>query len=209
MHILKIIKRGKDNFWKNTAGTITIETALLSSVMISLTGASFEAGLAYWQWNSVQQAARIGGRIAAISPPVAQSLNGFTGLSGNIRAGDPMPDYLFECTGSERRCNSGQYDDQAMSRLLYGLDNDGECAAAQKSRRGMCDVFGKIGLDNIRISYENSGHGRAGNPADPVPLIQLTVTGLRYNFVFLDILLPEKFSLMPDITVSQIAEDLS
>jgi len=67
--------------YRETNGAVSIETAFLTMVMIAVTGAAIETGLAFWQWNSAQQAARIGGRIAATSVPVSRRLNNFTGLS--------------------------------------------------------------------------------------------------------------------------------
>jgi len=92
---------------RNEDGAVTVEAALLSSIMIAMTIAAFEILYGFFQWNSAQQAARIGARIAATSQPVSQELQTMTGLENGGEAGQPMPDYAHSCSGATTSCSNG------------------------------------------------------------------------------------------------------
>ena len=196
------------NFRRNSAGSVSVETALVSILMISITGAAIEGGNALMQWNSAQQAARLGARIAAVSAPVAKDIDTMTGMNGNTRVGDPMPYYSRACSGATTSCNQGSYDSLAMNKLVFGPDNDGTCAAASRARRGMCDVYQRVTVANVDIKYEGSGVGTAGAPGAAVPLITVTVKNIGLDFVFLDIFTKNQIVKLPDVNVTMIAEDM-
>lgn len=192
----------------NDKGAVTVEAAFISTIMIALTIAAFELCYGFFQWNKAQQAARIGARLAATSTPVAAGLFDMTGLTGNVQPGDPMPDYSFECDGNSGRCSSGGYDAQALNRLIYGPDNDGTCGPTERARQGMCDLFGPIKPENISITYQASGLGRAGNPGLPAPLVTVTVKDVEFSFAVLNSFTPKSVRTIPNVSVTVMAEDL-
>jgi len=196
------------SFRRNQHGGVSIEAAFLSMIMVAITGGAIEAGHAFFQWNSAQQAARVGARIAATSTPVANHLQNWTGIGGGVNAGDPMPDYAIQCSGKTHNCTQGGFYAQAMNEIVFGSDNDGDCSATTRDRRGMCDILNDIQISNVIIDYKNSGQGRAGNPADPAPLITITLTDLQFDFVFLDLFTPQPLRTMPDVSVTLMGEDL-
>lgn len=195
-------------FRGNTAGSVSVETALVSILMISITGAAIEGGNALMQWNSAQQAARLGARIAAVSAPIATDISTMTGISGNTRAGDPMPYYSRACSGATTSCTQGSYNNAAMNQLVFGRDNDGVCGAASRARRGMCDVYQRVTAANVTVKYEGSGVGTAGAPGAAVPLITVTVKDIGLDFVFLDIFTKKQIIKLPDVNVTMMAEDM-
>ncbi len=192
---------------KNTAGIASVEFALLSGFLIAVTLAALELGYGYMQYNQVQQAARTGARLAAVSDPVASDMHNMTGL-GSASAGDPMPAYTRICSGAAQTCSGGSYDGNAMNALIFGPDNDGTCAATAKARRGLCDVNADIERKHVTVTYEGSGLGIAGNPAKLTPLITVKVSDLNFDFMVVDAFLPKSFTKIPDIEVSVMAEDL-
>lgn len=181
---------------------------MLSGLMLFGTIGTFEAGWGFFQWNRAQQAARIGARIAATSPPVATALTNYTGLGNGVNVGDPMPNYSFECRGDTQGCSSGTFNSTAMNMIIFGPDGDNNCGATERLRRGLCDVYGKVAPENVVVTYAKSGLGRAGNPADPAPIITVTVTDLKFDFAVLKYFAPSALTTMPPVSVSVIAEDL-
>jgi len=168
------------NYQNNIQGSVSVEASLLLMIMVALTGATIEAGYAYFQWNGAQQAARHGARLAATSEPVSRSLETMTGMERGVQIGDPIPDYTLNCAGKTRRCNNGSFNSLAMNKIVFGLDNDNTCAKTQKERRGMCDVFNDITLENVEVTYASSGLGTAGYPANPAPLVTVKVTNMKF-----------------------------
>jgi len=189
-------------------GAVTVEAALLSSLMLLLTIAAFEICYGFFQWNTAQQSARIGARLAATSAPVSQALNSMTGLESGAQPGDPMPNYIKNCDGALASCSEGGFDGSVLNAIIYGPDNDGLCGRTEKARRGMCDLLKQIEQENVVIEYRNSGHGRAGIPASPAPLITLTLKDLEFDFAVLGYFTPRRVRTMPSISVTVIAEDM-
>lgn len=181
---------------KNNAGSVTVETALVLMFMIGFTGAAVEGGYAFWQWNGAQEAARHGARLASTSPPVSKDIS----ASGNLTA-----NYSRVCSGKTASCNQGQYNSTVMNGMLFGPDNDGVCGETTRERRGMCDVFTDVKLDNLVVKYESSGLDTDDIPA---PLITVTITGIQFDFVFLDIFAGQDVAKMPDVSVTVMSEDL-
>jgi len=196
------------NFISNKSGGVSVEASFVLMLVIILTGGTIEAGYAFWQWNGAQQAARHGARLAVTSNPVAQDIRSMTGLGNGVEPGDPMPDYIRTCSGLSNSCNQGSYNTEAMNALIFGPDRDMTCGSTIKERRGICDVFGDIEKENVEVIYENSGLGRAGFPANPAPLVTVKVTDIKFNFLFLDIIMPSQLTKMPDVSVSLLSEDL-
>ncbi len=195
-------------FCRSKDGAVTVQAALLTTLFIGFIGSSIEIAYAYWQYNAVQHAARMGVRIAATTDPVADSLTTMTGLSTEVAAGDPLPDYSITCTGSLLKCSEGSFNEEAFGRIVYGKNNDGLCSATGRETRGMCDYISDIKETNVSVTYQHSGFDTAGNPADVIPLISVKVSGLRFNFLFLDIVTTDRFQTMPDISVTAMSEDL-
>ena len=193
---------------RNEDGAVTVEAALLSSIMIALTIAAFEILYGFFQWNSAQQAARIGARIAATSQPVSQELQTMTGLENGGEAGQPMPDYVHSCSGATTSCSAGGFNTAVFSEIVYGPDNDGICGETERARRGMCDLFTRVKPENVEIKYQNSGLGRTGSPASPAPIITVTLKDLEFDFAVLRYFTPQTIRTMPDVKVTVVAEDM-
>ena len=180
-----------NGYMQSERGSVTVETSLIITLLIVVTAGVIECSLAFWQWNTAQQSARFGARLAATSYPVAEDLRGMTGLEGGTEVGDPFPYYERHCSGKTSNCSSGQFNQVALDYIIFGPDGDGVCAPTTLERRGICDIISNVGRENMDISYIASGLGYAGEPGDPAPLITVTIRDLDFNFVFLDAFLPE------------------
>ena len=195
-------------FRRDEDGAVSVETAFILTIMVTLTIAAFEVCYGFFQWNAAQQSARVGARLAATSAPVSNQLLTMTGMENGERAGQPMPDYFHSCSGATQSCSAGSYNSMVLSEIVYGPDNDGTCAATSRARRGMCDLFSQVRPENIELSYQSSGLGRTGNPASPAPLITLTLTDLEFEFAVLRYFTPRSIRQMPPVTVTVVAEDM-
>ncbi len=196
------------NYIRNEDGAVTVEVAIISSIMIALTIAAFEICHGFFQWNNAQQSARIGARLAATHQSISNEFETLTGLEGGAQPGDPMPDYSFTCDGASTSCSAGGFNASAFKEIVFGPDDDGVCGPTEKARRGICDVYRRVGPENVEIEYRNSGLGRAGNPASPAPIITVTLKDLEFDFAVLRYFTPDSLRTMPPIRVSVMAEDM-
>lgn len=201
-HVLK-------QYLRQDCGAVTISASWLIGVFALLIGGGVELAHAYWQTNAMQHASKIGVRIATTSEPVATVLTTMTGLEGNIaEAGDPMPSYKLSCSGKTQTCDQGEFNQAVFNKIVFGRDNDGKCGATSRERRGMCDYFKRLKAENISITYEASGMGRAGNPADLVPLVTVNISDVEKNYIFLDVFGDISRSVLLNASAMAIAEDL-
>lgn len=195
-------------YQESEEGSVTVETSFIITMLILVTAGVIECSLAFWQWNSAQQAARFGARLAATSYPVADDLRTMTGLENGAEAGDPFPYFERHCSGKTASCSNGQFNQNALDYIIFGPDRDGVCASTTTERRGICDLISNVRRENMDISYIASGLGLAGEPGLPAPLITVTIKDLDFNFVFLDTFLPGRFTKIPPVSVSAMSEDL-
>lgn len=186
-------------FSRAESGSVSVEMGLLATIMILLTGGAVEAGWAYYQYSSTQQAARHGARLAATLDPVADTLDD---------AASAATGFDITCRGSNQSCDSGSYDSAAMQRLVFGPDSDRTCGANTRERRGMCDVYGSLALSDVSVRYTSSGYGGLDPSANPAPLVTVTVHERPLKTVFLGSLLPGKFTTLPEVSATLMGEDL-
>lgn len=80
----------------------------------------------------------------------------------------------------------------------------------------MCDIYDRIGPENVIIRYQYTGLGYAGRPASTpsrlggaVPTITVSITGLTFNFVFLNGLLALGPVPIPGLNTTITGEDLN
>ena len=193
---------------QNEDGAVTVEASIISFIMLTLTIAAFEICYGFFQWNTAQQSARIGARLASTTQSISPKLETMTGLENGAQPGDPMPDYVDICDGASGSCSAGGFNESAFDEIVFGPDNDGVCGDTAKARRGICDVYGGVSPENVEIEYRSSGLGRAGNPASPAPIITVTLKDLEFDFAVLRYFTSENLRTMPTIRVSVVAEDM-
>lgn len=195
-------------YQNNKAGSVSISASLLIGTFIILIGGGLELIFSYWQTNTMQHAAKHGSRIAITSAPVAMELATMTGMESGANPGDPMSDYKIVCSGKTSSCNRGGFDQSAFNKIFYGRDEDGSCAATTDQRRGLCDIFANLTPDNVTITYEDSGLGRAGSPPDLMPLVTIEILDVEKDYLFLDLMSSALGSTTLTARAMSIAEDL-
>jgi len=196
-------------FGSDTAGAVMVEFAIAALFFLILTSGLVEFTFAFYQWNAAAKALQVGARLASVSNPVDSTLKSLTGLEGGASPGDPMPSFTRVCTSSG--CSGGGiYDPTAMNTLVYGRGGATTCGTiGPDGYPGMCDIFSRIRPANVRVTYAHTGLGFAGRPGGPVPTITVELTGLTFNFVFLNSLLRFPPINIPAMRTTVTGEDLS
>lgn len=170
-------------FWRHARGVVAIEFAFLVPVLVLFTMGVLEFGLILFDYQRAGEATRRAVRDLVINPPLAT-------LDILVNDGTVV------CTGSGGvvSCTGGavQKDADTTFALLYDK---------------MQNIFSDIEPQNVSITYNaTSGIDKATNPGVVTPLVTLSLTGMRHEFLMLQIVpgLPDGFDL-PSFASSRIA----
>jgi Flp pilus assembly protein TadG len=193
--------------WRDASGAVAVEFGLVGGMFIVMLLALMEFGTAFWQWNQATKALQLGVRLAAVSDPVSSDLKTMTGVSSTVEEGDPMPYFKRVCSGASQTCSDGTYDSAAMRTLVYGRGN-AACPTTTQRYPAMCQLFPRIGPENVIVEYTQTGLGFAGRPGGPLPSITIRLTGINFDFVVLDNILGLTQISMSGLSASAPAEDM-
>jgi len=200
-------------FASDTGGASMVEFSIIAFLVLIVTGGLVDFSHGFYQWNSATKALQQGARLASISNPVDSSLRAKTGLGSGALPGDPFPYFKVLCNGggSCTGDGAGSYDPLAMNTIVYGNPNQTTCGRVGENgtRLAMCHVFSRVRPQNVKITYEQTGLGFAGRPGGPVPTITLELTGLQFEFVFLNGLLGFGPITMPAMKTTATGEDMN
>jgi uncharacterized protein (UPF0333 family) len=200
-------------------GAVLVEVSVVMTIMLVFILGAIEFLFVFYQRNAAAKAVQIGVRLAAVSDPVANGLNGLsaTVLGPQVPQGSAMPDFVVSCDGGTSRCTCSSgvcptdiaYNAAAMNMLVFGRGSSSCGDAKSFYDTGMCDIFARITPANVIITYAQSGLGFAGRPGGPVPTITVSLKDLRMQLFFLRGLAGFDDLQMPPLTTSMTAEDLS
>ena len=208
-------------FARDNNGGVLVEATIMMTIMFVLVLGSVDFLFAFYQWNAAAKAVQVGARIAAVSDPVATGLNGLSArvVSASLRPGSAMPSFTVTCDGGTATCNCdgacigvGGYNATAMDTIVFGRGSMACGDATSSYTAGMCDIFDRITLANVRIVYTQpaapAGLGYAGRPAGPVPTIKVSLQNMPFRFFFLDGLLAFRDIKIPEVPTTITGVDL-
>jgi hypothetical protein len=198
-------------FCRDTRAASMVEFSIIAFLLFVLSGGLIDFSIGYYQWNSASKALQQGVRLASISDPVDQSLKNWDGLgvSGTIPGG-PFPAFTRVCSGAAQSCSGGgSYSGAAMNTIVFGRGQTACGVVGADKTPAMCDVFRRIQPANVIITYQQTGLGFAGRPGGPVPTITVELTGLSFNFVFLNGLMGFGPITMPAMKTTATGEDMN
>lgn len=198
-------------FAGDTRGASMVEFSIIAFLVLIVTGGLVDFSHGFYQWNSATKALQQGARLASISDPVDSSLKGWNGLnvSGTFPGGS-FPDFKRVCSGATGSCSGGgTYSSAAMNTIVYGRSQTTCGTIATDGTPAICDIFRRVQPANVVITYEQTGLGFAGRPGGPVPTITVELTGLQFEFVFLNGLMGFGPITMPAMKTTATGEDMN
>jgi hypothetical protein len=207
---------------RDQAGGVLVEATVMIPLLLLFTLGSVDFLFALYQWNAATKAVQLGARIAAVSNPVVNGLNGLsTGvLSTTVLPGDPMPAFNVTCDGGTSACScTGSCTGVAtavtasnLNNLVYGRGRNACASATWYYEAGMCNVFSRVQPANVMVQYSHTatdGLGYAGRPGGPVATVTVSLQNLPYQFFFLGGLMGFSNIQIPAKTTTITSEDLS
>jgi Flp pilus assembly protein TadG len=189
----------KHSFIRDTSGGPMMEFTAVFMLLILLTGAIVDFGIALWQWNSAEKATQIGVRIAVITDPVVEELGTFDCNNGSISLGTPCR--LGGSSFGTISCTS-----TACSGTGSLSGNTFDSTAFNTIVNRMQTVYGRIQPANVIIEYNDIGLCFAGR-GSPCPAVTVRLTALTIDFVMLNWIFGTH--TMPDFRATLTGEDLS
>ena len=200
--------RHLQGFTRARDGSVMVEFTIIVSLLLTVTGGMVDFSLALYQWNAAAKAVELGGRIAAVSSPVASNLATYVPVSGFPTA------FSVVCSGATGTCTGGgTYDATAMQTIVFGQGKSACGAVAAGQLPAMCDAFPALTTSNVKVTYQQSAYATSGLGYSgrklPVPTISVETTGLTFSFFFLNALLGLAPMTIPLMTTTITSEDLS
>lgn len=206
---------------RDASGAAILEFTIVAGVMVTVLFGIVEFTHVFYQWNAATKAVQVGTRLAAVSAPVWQEASTLTGMENGATPGQTLATgyaYSVTCSGHDNvnpgTCSmtsgsvaSATYNPIAMNTLVFGRGS-AACKDPPGTYFGMCDIFDRIAPENVQVTYDNTLAGYAGRPGGIVPTIALQITGLNFQFVFLDDLLDFGAVPIPGLRTTMIAEDM-
>jgi Flp pilus assembly protein TadG len=200
---------------RDTGGSVFVEFTLIFAVFLTVIMGIVEFGLVFWQWNSASKAVQLGGRLAAVSTPLDPALATIQCAGGAADTGKKPHDYFIRtCSGATGQCtgtgNATAVDTAAMNTLVFGRGSNSCQDAVLDQLPGMCNIFSRITPQNVVVTYEETGLGFCGRPGGPVPTITVQLTGLTFDWIFMDVLVPGIGDVvqLPGLRTTITGEDL-
>lgn len=201
-------------FVNDEAGTTMVEMALVATLLLVLVLGFVDFGYAFYQWNAASKAVQVGGRLAAISNPVAANLPNEGGFPSNTAdVGNPIPAnaYDYVCTANAAgvascTCNATTTGScsNTVNQGAFNLILNGDA-----SRPGMKTFFPALKPSEVRIEYVATGLGYWTRPGGPVPTIKVSIVNHPFQFFFLGGLLGFANITMPNMLSTVTGEDMS
>lgn len=192
---------------RDESGGVLVEVTVMLVILFIFTLGSIDFLMAMYQWGAASKAVQHGARIASTSDPVDSTFMSITGMEGGIAVGTSPPATFTTraCLGTgpaSGTCTpAGAYDAAAMDTIVFGRKRIGACAVGGNYCAGMNDMFSRVQPQHVRVTYTYSGLGFAGRPGGQVPVIEVKLIGLPFQFYFIGWMFPNR-DISPSATAT-------
>lgn len=166
----------KFRFFGDDRAVSTVEFVVIFPFFLLLVLFSVEIALALFWWQSVQEAAQLGARMAIVTDPAV------------VMAGQPgicsSPDGGFtNCKTSAGvfggRCSAGNCVGYAALSCTGGTGGSCDATAFTNIYNRMHALFPAIPSSDVTITYADSGLGFAGGPI--IPMVTVAIQGVPFS----------------------------
>lgn len=196
-------------FLRDDRGASAVEFALVLPLMLLFLFGIIDVGRFAWQINEVGKAVQVGARRAVVTDLIPNSLSTYSyAISGGVPQGTVVPPAKFPgitCTGTSAAVTCSW---KGTAPAGYPANNAAKMLTTFKALVDrMKQIDPDIAYTNVRVDYDYSGLGFAGDPNGPdvAPLTKITVRNLQFKplttFLF------GASITLPDISYSLTMED--
>ena len=183
--------------WRDASAAGAAEFALILPVALLFLLGLIDVGRYGWAYNQQEKATQIGARWAAATtliPGGVSSTNGLYNYSfavlGGVPQGTAVPRDKFPGVTCRVPANSTTGNAACTCKTQFGscaFDITADQAAFTALHNRMFEIYPGIAKNQLRIDYDWSGLGYAGDPngADVQPLITVSIVNKRFPLWFM------------------------
>ena len=190
--------------WRDRSGATAVEFVMVFMMVVFITIAIFEFGLAWYAYNRAEMATQWGARFTVESNPVASGFTTWNAvLTGGFDSGvsldtGTLAAFTVSCTDTACTCSSGNCS------TSVGTNHDAAAFTAIYNK--VQTLLWNVQPTNVIIDYSHVGMGFAGRPGiDIVPSVTVRLVGLPYNLLILTLFYP---GVPPSFTLGEFKATL-
>jgi hypothetical protein len=163
--------------WRSSGGATAAEFAMILPILILFIFGIIDVGRVMWAWNQAEKATQAGVRYAAATNLLPSGLASYDfAVSGGLSQGAAIPESLFggvTCDSTGCTCRTG-----ATCPPLGTFSTADFDLLVARIRSAHPDVTAA----NVRVDYDYSGLGYAGDPNGPdvIPLVTVWLSGMTF-----------------------------
>jgi hypothetical protein len=194
-----VMERRKAGFFPAESGVALTEALIVFPIMLLAVAVCVEFTYVMFQWNSAAKAMQLGARRLIVSDPVTTDFATVFAFDSTAPGGELISaDSTIRsvCGAGAAACAAGR---------LEWLVNGGGAGTVWPGLRA---YYPSIELDDIRVTYEQSGLGFNGRPSGPVVTVRLEMMADRIGLLALGTRLGIPDFIFPPFTVTATSEDL-
>jgi Flp pilus assembly protein TadG len=204
-------RRHRRKLGTDKSGAAAVEFAFITIALVLFTLGIIDVGFALYWFNRAEKATQLGVRVAAVSNPVTDFMESFSGTDGGGTAGNSCADVsgainptcshpIITCsaTSGAGNCTSGVFSSAAFTKIF----------------NEMRVLYPKLSSDNVQVEYRPTPLGFVGRPGaqagtfNLVPQVTVRIVNLQYNYIALGSLIGLAPFTLPVISASMTGEDL-
>ena len=167
--------------WRSTSGGTAAEFGMLAPVLLGFLIGTIDVGRFLWTCNRAEKATQYGARYAITNDVVPGGLVTYDfAVTGGITQGNPIPQSAFggaDCVSTNGTvtctCKTG-----ATCPTLTPINTTAFTNIVARMQR----IYPSLTADKVKVSYEYSGLGYAGDPngIQVYPLVTVRLVGVTF-----------------------------
>jgi hypothetical protein len=194
-------------FGEDASGAGAAEYALVLPLALLFLFGIIDVGRFAWDMNQLGKAVQVGARRAVVTDTIPEGLRTYSyAIDGLVPQGTTVTTFPgISCTGTSSTTTCNWVGGTAPSG--FTLTPSSGTRPFQDLVERMKGIDPDIGYANVRVDYQPSGLGFAGDPNGPdvAPLTKVTITGMQFKPLML---FPTRITInFPDISYSLTMED--
>jgi len=167
---------------RSTSGGTAAEFGMLVPILLSFMIGTIDVGRFLWTCNRAEKATQVGARYAVTNDVVASGLSTYDfAVAGGIPQGDPIPRSAFG--GADCASASGTVTCTCKTGATCPPLGTANATAFNNIVTQMQRIYPSLTATNVKVSYEYSGLGYAGDPngIEVSPLVTVKINGATFT----------------------------